>query len=80
MNKGFDFEKAHQVHGISEDELKGDNKVLALYGDIIDTEWDGVRRHKRSNGPRRGAQFKPFAALTGFDDEIEAVRRIVDGE
>lgn len=35
-------------------------------------------RHKRMGIEVRSAQFSPFAALTGFNDEIKETERLVD--
>ena len=47
------------------------NDAAVKYGDIIDMEYRGSKTHKRMPDPERAAQFAPFAALTGFDDQIE---------
>ena len=44
-----------------------------LYGDIIGLPHPVSRRHKPMSIQDRAAQFAPFAALKGFDDEIEKV-------
>ena len=70
----------HNVRGVSEEELSGDPEVIRKYGDILDTKWDGVRKHPRANMDVRAAQFSPFAALTGYDDEIRETARITEKE
>ena len=70
----------HNVRGVSEEELRGDPEVIRKYGDILDTKWDGVRKHQRANMDVRAAQFSPFAALTGYDDEIRETARITEKE
>ena len=70
----------HNVRGISEEELRGDPEVIRKYGDILDTKWDGVRNHPRAKMDVRAAQFSPFAALTGYDDEIRETERITEKE
>ena len=70
----------HNVRGVSEEELRGDPEVIRKYGDILNTKWDGVRKHQRANMDVRAAQFSPFAALTGYDDEIRETARITEKE
>ncbi len=70
----------HNVRGISEEELRGDPEVIRKYGDILDTKWDGVQNHPRAKMDVRAAQFSPFAALTGYDDEIRETERITEKE
>ncbi len=70
----------HNVRGVSEEELSGDPEVIRKYGDILDTKWNGVRKHPRANMDVRAAQFSPFAALTGYDDEIKETARITEKE
>lgn len=43
------------------------------YDDIINLPHYEPKRHKRMSMGSRAAQFAPFAALTGFEDEIEKV-------
>ncbi len=44
-----------------------------LYADIIGLPHPVSRRHKPMSMQDRAAQFAPFAALKGFDEEIEKV-------
>lgn len=80
MTKGRFENSWHNVRGVSEEELRGDPEVIRKYGDILDTKWDGVRKHPRAGMDVRAAQFSPFAALTGYDDEIRETARITDKE
>ena len=41
------------------------------YDDIIDLPHPVSRRHKPMSMTDRAAQFAPFAALKGFDEEID---------
>ena len=41
------------------------------YDDIIDMPHHVSSRHAHMSILARAAQFAPFAALTGFDDEID---------
>ncbi|MBQ7248275.1 MAG: hypothetical protein IJS22_09330 [Lachnospiraceae bacterium] len=41
------------------------------YDDIIDLPHHQSARHAHMTMIARAAQFAPFAALTGFDDDIE---------
>ena len=45
------------------------------YSDIINLSRPNSSKHPRSNREARAAQFAPFAALTGFDEEIKEVQR-----
>ena len=40
------------------------------YSDIIDMPHHVSRKYRQMSMEARAAQFAPFAALTGFDDEI----------
>ena len=44
---------------------------MGKYDDIIDLPHHVSKRHPQMSMQSRAAQFAPFAALTGFEDEIE---------
>lgn len=44
---------------------------MSDYSDIIGAERPEPRHHIRMPRGDRAAQFKPFAALTGYDDAID---------
>ena len=46
--------------------------MTGKYDDIIDLPHPDPKRHRRMDVGDRAAQFAPFAALTGFEEEIEA--------
>ena len=48
------------------------------YDDIIDLEHPTSKNHPRMNREDRAAQFAPFAALTGYAEEINEAGRLVD--
>ena len=50
------------------------------YDDIINMEHPTSKRHPRMDAINRAAQFAPFKALTGLEDEIEdtAVQKEAD--
>lgn len=48
------------------------------YSDIIDLSRPTIPSHPPMPARDRAAQFAPFAALTGFYDEIEKTRRAVE--
>ena len=50
-----------------------------LYSDIIDMEYRGTARHAHMSAEGRAAQFSPFAALTGFDEQIDEAADSFDG-
>ena len=69
----------HDVRGVTYEELRSaEETVMKRYGDIIDAPrpYDPSRKHASANS--RAAQFLPFAALTGFDDEIAEEGRLTD--
>ena len=41
------------------------------YSDIIDLPHHVSKKRRHMSMTQRGAQFSPFAALTGFEDKIE---------
>ena len=61
-----------------ESEMREDQIVLEKYGDIIHTDWKGVRRHPHADYRIRAAQFAPFSALSGYDDELARTARPVE--
>ncbi len=68
----------HNVHGITQDEIQGQNdEVMKKYGDIIDMPHHVSTKHKAMSIYNRAAQFAPFAALTGYDDAIRETGRQV---
>lgn len=51
--------------------MRTETELAALYADIIDLPHPVSRRHKPMSMQDRAAQFAPFAALKGFDEEID---------
>ena len=52
-----------------------------LYHDILNTPYPNSEIEKDFPDPvLRGAQFAPFAALTGHDEAIEETARLTDGK
>ena len=49
------------------------------YSDIIDMEYHGSARRSRMSREGRAGQFAPFAALTGFDEQIDEAAESYDG-
>ena len=45
------------------------------YDDIIGLEHPVSRRHKPMPMQERAAQFAPFAALKGFDEELDSAKK-----
>lgn len=67
----------HNVVGASAEELRAaEIEALFMYGDIIDLPAHVSSRHPRQPSGVRAAQFSPFAALTGFEDEIAETGRV----
>ena len=48
------------------------------YDDIINMEHHKSKKHPPMSLYARSAQFAPFAALTGYEDEVEETARITD--
>lgn len=48
------------------------------YNDIINMPRHISKKYKQMSIAERSAQFAPFAALTGYEDEINETARIVD--
>ena len=48
------------------------------YDDIINMPHHISKKHPRMSLENRSAQFAPFAALTGYEDEVEEIARITD--
>ena len=51
---------------------------MEAYEDILYCQHYILRQHPQMTIYRRAAQFAPFAALTGFDEEIEETARLTD--
>lgn len=50
------------------------------YDDIIDLSYPFPSRYPRMSMIDRGAQFSPFAALTGYDAVIQETARLTDSQ
>lgn len=48
------------------------------YKDIINLEHYEPKHHVRMSKYQRAAQFAPFAALTGYDEEVKETARMTD--
>ena len=48
------------------------------YDDIINMSHHVSKKHPRMSLKNRSAQFAPFAALTGYEDEVEEIARHTD--
>lgn len=55
------------------------NEETSKYDDIINLPHHVSKKHKAMSLESRAAQFAPFAALTGFSDEISKVEEFVNG-
>jgi len=60
---------------VSQTNLKS---VYLKYGDILRSERPVSERHPHMSNYDRAAQFSPFAALTGYEDEIDETARYTD--
>lgn len=54
------------------------NKSPDRYNDIIDLPHHVSRNHPRMSELNRAAQFSPFAALTGYEDQVKETARLTD--
>ena len=69
----------HSVYGITSEELQhAQEEVERRYGDILYAERPHSSGRRRASAGSRAAQFLPFAALTGFDSEIEKEGRYTE--
>ena len=48
------------------------------YNDIINLPHHQSKKHPHMTNMERAAQFSPFAALKGYDDEIEEAARVTE--
>ena len=48
------------------------------YSDIINLPHHVSKKHKSMSIKARAAQFAPFAALTGFENEVKKTEKIVE--
>ena len=48
------------------------------YSDIIDLPHHVSTKHPHLSREQKAAQFAPFAALTGFDDDVKETARLTD--
>ena len=53
---------------------------LHNYDDIIDLPHHVSPNRRRMSNTERGAQFSPFAALTGYEAAVEEAERLTDGK
>lgn len=53
-------------------------KEQCNYDDIINLPYIKSDKHPPMSAAERAAQFLPFAALTGYDDEIKETARLTD--
>lgn len=52
--------------------------MIPEYEKILYNEHHVSKKHKPLSAEKRAAQFAPFAALTGFDDDVKETARQVD--
>lgn len=50
------------------------------YSDIVDMPYPPPRTRPKMSMIDRGAQFSPFAALTGYEDAVEETARLTERE
>ena len=56
------------------------NENSHKYDDIINMPYIKSKKRPWMTMAERGAQFSPFAALTGFEDAIDETAKIVEEE
>lgn len=52
------------------------SRVPHRYDDLLDLPHPQSPRHPRMDALARAAQFSPFAALTGYDDQVKEAARL----
>lgn len=50
------------------------------YDDIINLEHHVSKKHPHMSSEERSAQFAPFSAVTGYEDEVRETARITDNQ
>ena len=50
------------------------------YDDIINLPHHVSKKHPRLSMEKRAAQFAPFAALTGYEDEVTKTAKITESK
>ena len=53
---------------------------MSKYDDIINLPHYEPKNHKRMSIESRSAQFAPFSALTGYEDEVRETARLTEKE
>ena len=53
---------------------------MSKYDDMINLPHYELKNHKRMSIESRSAQFAPFSALTGYEDEVKETARLTDKE
>lgn len=48
------------------------------YDEMINYKYNGIKKHKKMSIYKRSAQFAPFAALKGYDNEISETARFTE--
>lgn len=56
------------------------NENLSKYEDIINLDHPVSKKHKQMSLNDRAAQFSPFAALTGFEEETDETARLTESK
>ena len=53
---------------------------MGKYDDIINLPHHVSKKHPRLSMEQRAAQFAPFAALTGYDEQIKEIAKLIEVE
>ena len=68
----------HEVRGMNQKEMReAEEETLRRYGDILHCSRPENPDRPKASPKKRAAQFLPFAALTGFEEEIALEGRIL---
>ncbi|MBO5564701.1 MAG: hypothetical protein J5935_03700 [Lachnospiraceae bacterium] len=59
---------------------KTEKTVEELYGDILEMPHPVSKKHPQMSMIDRGAQFAPFAALTGYGEAVDEQARLHEEE
>ena len=51
---------------------------MGNYDDIINLPHHVSKKHPRLSVEQRAAQFAPFAALTGYDEQVKETARLTE--
>ncbi len=65
-------------YGKPHEQYRGENGVDHKYADMLDMPHHQSCKHPHMSLHDRAAQFAPFAALTGYEDELAETARLTE--